>query len=227
MEIVFLSERGEALLQRETIRQTGGTQDRGPILAPDGRRWFAVYTAPRHEKRVAEHFKLRAIDAFLPLYRAFHRWNNGCKVEVELPLFSGYVFVRADRQERSQVVAVPGVLAIVGSRREPSPLPDAEIEALRSSVDLCKFEPYPCLVMGERARIKAGPMAGTEGVLLRMKNNLRVVLTLDLIMQSVVVEVDACDLEPGPVPPTPGALASQSQLRSDRPRSGRCVRDQA
>jgi transcription antitermination factor NusG len=135
------------------------------------------------------------------LYRVFHRWNNGCKVQVELPLFSSYVFVRADRQERSRVVAVPGVLAIVGSGREPSPLPDAEIEALRSSIDLCKFEPFPDLVVGERTRIKSGPMAGAEGVLLRKKNNLRVILTLDLIMQSVAVEVDAWDLEPAAQPP--------------------------
>ena len=218
MEEVHLSEKGEALPQSDTIRQTGVTQDRESVLIPDGRKWFAVYTTPRHEKRVAEHFKLRSIDAFLPLYRVFHRWNNGCKVQLELPLFPSYVFVRADRQERSSVVAVPGVLAIVGSGREPSPLPDAEIKALRSSIDLCKFEPYPYLVVGERARIKTGPMAGIEGVLLRMKSNLRVVLTLDLIMQSVAVEVDACDLEPippairhGHLLPTSGQTATWRQ----------------
>jgi transcription antitermination factor NusG len=194
-----LSERGEALPQK-AIRPTAVTQDSETVPLRDGRRWFAVYTTPRHEKRVSEHFKVRAIDAFLPLCRVFHRWNNGCKVLVELPLFPSYVFVRADRQERARVVGVPGVLAIVGSGREPSPLPDCEIEALRSSIDLCKFEPYPYLVVGERARIKAGPMAGIEGVLVRKKNNLRVVLTLDLIMQSVAVEVDACDLEPIPPP---------------------------
>ena len=98
-------------------------------------------------------------------------------------------------------MAVPGVLAIVGSGRGPSPLPDREIESLRSSVDVCNFEPYPDLVVGERARIKSGPMAGSEGVLLLKKNHLRVILTLDLIMQSVAVEVDGCDLEPAAQPP--------------------------
>ena len=158
-------------------------------------RWFAVYTSPRHEKAVARHFEFRAIESFLPLYTEMHRWKNGCRVKVEQPLFPGYVFARVGRGGTTQVLSVPGVLLIVGSGREPLALPDFEIEALRSGLHLRRFEPHPYLVVGERVRIKSGSLAGMVGILARKKNNLRVVLTLELIMRSVAVEVDADELE--------------------------------
>jgi transcription antitermination factor NusG len=178
--------------------------DQGAVMAPSGAlagpavqfpKWFAVYTTPRHEKAVAKHFEFRRIESFLPLYMEEHRWRNGCKVNVEQPLFPGYIFARIGRAGSTQVLSVPGVVLIVGSRREPTALPDFEIEALRSGLHLRKFEPHPYLVVGEKARIKSGSLAGMVGVLARKKNNLRVVLTLELIMRSVAVEVDADELE--------------------------------
>ncbi len=158
-------------------------------------KWFAVYTTPRHEKAVARHFEFREIESFLPLYREMHRWRNGSRVNVEQPLFPGYIFARIGRRNSTQVLSVPGVLLIVGSGRQPQALPDFEVEALRSGLHLRKFEPHPYLVVGEKARIKSGSLAGMVGVLARKKNNLRVVLTLELIMRSVAVEVDADELE--------------------------------
>ncbi len=158
-------------------------------------KWFAVYTSPRHEKVVARHFEFRAIESFLPLYRESHRWKNGCRVNVEQPLFPGYVFARIGRDGMTRTLSVPGVVLVVGSGRQPQALPDFEIETLRSGLRLRKFEPHPYLVVGDRARIKSGSLAGMVGVLARRKNHLRVVLTLELIMRSVAVEVDADELE--------------------------------
>ncbi len=158
--------------------------------------WLAVYTAARHEKTVADHFAVRQIESFLPLYRTVRRWKNGCNMQLELPLFPSYIFVRIDTRERVRVLEVPGVLWIVSAGDKPLPLPETEIETLRSGVHLSKCEPHPYLVVGDRVRITTGALAGMEGVLLRKKGILRVVLTLDLIMQSVAVEVDAVDIEP-------------------------------
>jgi len=91
---------------------------------------------------------------------------------------------------------VPGVLNLVGLGREPTPLPDEEIECLRVGLSSRKFEPHPYLVAGARVRIAAGPFAGMEGVVQRRKGCLRVVLTVAFIAQSVAVEVDAEELEP-------------------------------
>ena len=159
-------------------------------------RWFAVYTIPRHEKRLAEHFDVRQLEYFLPLYRTLRRWKDGSRITLELPLFPNYIFVRISRRERVRVLEVPGVLSIVGCGREPVAVPDGEIEALRQGIDTMKIEPHRYLVVGERVRIHAGPLAGMEGVLIRKKNCFRVVLTLSMIMQSIAVELDIEDLEP-------------------------------
>ena len=159
-------------------------------------RWFAVYTTPRHEKHVSEILAERQIETFLPLYRANRQWKKSSPVVLDLPLFPTYVFVRIARQARGVVLGTPGVLSIVGSSKESWPLPDFEIDALRSGLLERKIEPHPYLVVGERVRIVAGVMAGVEGVLVRKKNDLRVVLSLDTIMRSVAVEVNADDIEP-------------------------------
>src|SRR5271157_177778 len=158
--------------------------------------WFAAYTNSHHEKRVALRFGERQIEFFLPLYSTRHRWRNRCDMNLELPLFPNYVFVRIESRERVRVLEVPGVVSLVGFGRILAPLPDFEIEALRSGLGQRKIEPHPYLVIGERVRIKAGPMMGMEGVLVRKKNHFRVVLALDAILQCVAVEVDADDLEP-------------------------------
>ena len=119
---------------------------------------------------------------------------------LDLPLFPAYVFVRIAPRSRSTVLALPGVLSIVGSSKEPWPLPDVEVEALRRGAQTCKLQPHPYLKVGEKVRIKAGMLAGVDGILVRRKNEFRVVLSLDAIMQSAAVEVDADDLESTAVP---------------------------
>ena len=164
-----------------------------PQLTP---RWFAAYTSPRHEKRVGQHLAQRGVEHYLPLYRSQRKWSDGSKVTLDLPLFPGYIFVSIKRRERVRVLEVPGVLTIVGGTGgEPAPLPEAEIEALRSGLHLRHAEPHPLLTVGQHARIRSGAFAGMEGVVVRVKNSLRVVLTMDLIMRSMAVEVDGRELE--------------------------------
>jgi transcription antitermination factor NusG len=138
---------------------------------------------------------VHSIEHFLPLTKNRRRWKNGCNMLVEEPLFPGYLFVRMDRSERAQVLSLPGVHSIVGVGREPVALPQFEIEALRKSVDFLNIEPHSYLNVGERATILRGPLTGITGIITRKKNGLRFVLSLDLIMKSVAVEVDAADLE--------------------------------
>lgn len=124
------------------------------------------------------------------------RWRNGCKAQLELPLFPGYLFVNIARREKLRVLDTPGVLSFVGPRGEPAQLPDVEIDTLRSGLHLQKFEPHCGLAIGQRVRIHAGPLQGLEGVLLRNAKSLRVVITVQLIQQGVAVELDADAIEP-------------------------------
>jgi transcription antitermination factor NusG len=159
------------------------------------RRWFAVYTTCRHEKRVARHLEQRQIEHFLPMYRTQHRWKDGSRVMVDLPLFPGYVFVRTDLHNRVGVLAVPGVVSMIGTASRPAPLPDFEVEALRAGLDPTRAEPHPLLTVGQRVRIKTGALAGIEGIVVRKKSAFRVVLTLSLLMQSIAIEVEGDDVE--------------------------------
>ncbi len=161
--------------------------------------WFAVYTASRHEKRVAQHLGQRGIEHFLPTYRSRRKWKDGSRVTLDLPLFSGYLFVHIRRNERGRVLEVPGALALVmGTGGEPAALPDGTIQAMQSGLMECLAEPHPVLTSGQRARICSGAFAGLQGIVVRQKSLCRVVLTLENIMRSFSVELGAEDLEPLP-----------------------------
>ncbi len=167
--------------------------------APPPSRWFALYTASRHEKRVAQHLGQRAVEFYLPLYKAERRWADGSRVTLDLPLFPGYLFVQMRRGERGRVLSVPGVLSVVGGTGgEPAWLPEETIAALRAGVETLRAQPHPLLTAGQRVRIRSGALAGFEGIVARCKAGLRVVLTVEQIRQSYAVEVAQDDLEPLP-----------------------------
>lgn len=197
-ENLYPSEDGEALqrIAPGSFQTECASIASGAAKASYSARWFAVYTTCRHEKRVAQHFNQRDIEYYLPLYRVERRWRDGSRVTLDLPLFPNYIFVHIDRSERVRVLNVPGALTVVGGTgREPLPLPDAAVEALRFGLEQRRVEPHPLLTAGQQVRIRSGAFAGMEGVVLRKKSGLRVVITLQQIMQSVAVEVDEDDLE--------------------------------
>ena len=158
--------------------------------------WYAGYTSARHEKKVAQQLQQRGIEHFLPLYETVRRWNNG-RHRVQLPLFPGYVFVRIALQERLRVLQVPCFVRLVGFSGLPFPLPEIEIDAMREALIAgVVAEPYPYLTTGSRVEILSGPLQGVRGILLRRQGKCRVVLSIDLIMRSVVVEVEASNIVP-------------------------------
>ena len=158
--------------------------------------WYAAYTLANHEKRVAEQFGKKEIEHFLPLYEVVRRWKDR-RVRLQVPLFPGYVFVHLPLVERLRVLQVPGVARLVGFGDRPVALPEEEMESLKKGLNGdVKMEPHPYLSEGRRVRILRGPLTGMEGILLRKKANLRLVLSIDLIMRSIVVDVDAADVRP-------------------------------
>lgn len=158
--------------------------------------WFAVQTRHRHEKRVAERLQLSDVESFLPVHCAMHRWNNGQRVKVKSPLFPCYLFARIRSAQRLDVVRDPGVISLAASNASPTPIPDDEIAQLRRVADSVMVEPHPYLALGERVRIVAGPLVGMEGVLTRKKQELRVVISVEVIMRSVAIEISEFDIEP-------------------------------
>lgn len=158
--------------------------------------WYALHTLSNHEKKVEQRLQTHGVETFLPLCTVVKRWKNRTTAKVQLPLFSGYTFVRIASSERVRVLEIPGVLSIVGVAGTPAPLLDSEIETLRQGLHLRRVDPHPYLNIGDRARIRSGPLSGLEGIVVRKDDRLRIVITLDQIMRSVAVHVDADELEP-------------------------------
>jgi transcription elongation factor/antiterminator RfaH len=155
-------------------------------------RWFAVYVRSRHEGRVELHLNNREIECLLPKYTETRRWSDR-KVEIELPLFPGYLFVHLRRSLETmlRVVEVPGVITIVGRGSSPEALEDAEIEVLRkATMNPHAAKPHKFMKAGDKVTVTSGPLKGAEGFLVREKGKSRVVLQIGTIQRSMSVEVD-------------------------------------
>jgi len=93
------------------------------------------------------------------------------------------------------VIDVPGFVRLVGFNSLPHPLPEADINRMKEALNKGVLaEPYPYLTVGTRVEIRNGPMQGMTGILLRRQNKCRVVISVDLIMRSMAVEVEASDV---------------------------------
>ncbi|MGO9589665.1 MAG: UpxY family transcription antiterminator [Candidatus Acidiferrales bacterium] len=157
--------------------------------------WYAIYTKHQHEKSAAKSLSNRGIETFVPVYRGVHRWKDRNK-NLLLPLFPCYVFVRTDLERKTDILRTPGVHWLVGNGGYASEIPPQELEALRAAANgPAHLEPYPFLQTGDRVRVRSGLLAGVEGILIRLRNQYRLVLSVQLLKQSAAVEVDLGSVE--------------------------------
>lgn len=158
--------------------------------------WWAIYTRHQHEKTIGDMLQAKGFEVFLPLYESTRHWKDRRKV-LTLPLFPCYVFVRGGLDRRLQVLTTPGVHMILSHGERVATIPEDEIQAIRRTVEgPFRVEPHPFLKCGERVRVVRGALEGVEGVLIRKKNFYRLVLSVDMLAQSVAVEIDASDVVP-------------------------------
>jgi len=161
--------------------------------------WYAVYTRSRHEQKVYDRLGRKKIEAFLPLMERWSRRKDRRK-RIRLPLFPGYLFVRVemDSYTHLEILKTNSVVRILCNDDQPAPVPDEQIHAVQILIkNGMAVTPYPYLKEGMRVRVVNGPLIGVEGILLKIKpNKYRLVLSLDLLKESVSVEIDASDVEP-------------------------------
>jgi transcription elongation factor/antiterminator RfaH len=158
--------------------------------------WYAVYTKSRHEKTVADKLMEKEVETFLPLIETVRRWKDRRK-RIQVPLFSGYVFVKITLTERLRVLSTPGIVRIVGFTEQPTPIPEEQILAIKKLVaHEIKADPYPYLQIGRKVEVTGGPLQGVQGILVRKKGQCRLVISVDLIQQSVALEINAEDVRP-------------------------------
>jgi transcription antitermination factor NusG len=158
-------------------------------------RWYVLFVRSNQEKRVADRLSGRAIEYFLPCYTSMRRWKDR-RVELKMPLFPGYVFVRLPFLERMKVLTLPNVVSLVGTRNAPSVVSEDEIAFIRKGTEHGSAEPHDCLEAGQRVVITAGAMAGMEGILLRRQNKARLIVVVESISRAFSVEIEADCVRP-------------------------------
>ena len=165
--------------------------------APEKTNWYAVQTRSRHEKKVADEIQDKGISSFLPLITQIHRWSDRRKL-VQVPLFPGYVFVRAQLDPRVfvAVLSIWGALAFVGPQREAMPIPESQIEDIRTLLSTkVSLSPYPFLKLGQRVRVRGGALDGVEGILVT-NGQKRLVISVESIHRSLAMTIEGYDIEP-------------------------------
>jgi transcription antitermination factor NusG len=169
------------------------------------KRWFALRVKPRSEKIVATITRNKGFEEFLPLQQTRHRWSDRFK-SVELPLFPGYLFCRIDPEYRLPILTIPGALHFAGIGKTPVPIDEAEIAAIRTALQSgLPVEPWPYLDLGQRVRLKEGPLAGIEGLLVEVRKQHRLVVSISLLGRSVAVEIESKWVRPLDITKTPVA----------------------
>lgn len=171
-----------------------GTPTPGPPPAA-GEQWFAVWTRSRHEQVVRTQLDEKQVPAFLPTLTKWSRWKDRRK-QIEVPLFPGYVFARFHPERRLGVLKCSGVVSIVSVNGAPVPIPDHEIESIRTLVSsTLPYDPCPTIKTGTMVEVVHGPLKGVIGRLTRKGTQARLVLAVDLIGRGVSVQVDAADVK--------------------------------
>jgi transcription antitermination factor NusG len=158
--------------------------------------WYAIQTRSRHEKMVARQLEDNGIDSFLPVVKKTNRWSDRGKT-VELPLFPGYAFVRsaASADERVRILKIPGVVNFVGAHGQATPIPEGQIEAVKSLVSCdIPFTEHPHLRVGQRVRVQGGSLDGVQGILVAQNGKRNLVISVEPIQRSLSVHIEGYDV---------------------------------
>ena len=174
--------------------------------------WYALYTKHQHEKKASTYLGKTGFEVLLPTYQSASRRKDRNKI-ITLPIFPGYVFVRAGLDRTLDLLKAPGVFWIVGNSNGPIMVPETEIDGLKKIMRSdARVEPHPYLKTGDRVRVRSGSLSGLEGILVRFKNVCRVVLSLELLQKALAVEIDASLVERiGPAMGAGRAVADSQQ----------------
>ncbi len=153
--------------------------------------WYAVRVKSKGEVRASSELSARGLEPFLPTWQVRRRWSDRVKA-LDIPVFPGYLFCRFGPGEHFKVLDAPAVVQILGFGAAPTPVSEAEIEAVQTIVSSrLKITPWPYLRSGQRIRIKQGPLSGLDGIVAKAEDGKsRVVISVTLLQRSVAAEIE-------------------------------------
>ena len=156
--------------------------------------WHIIYTLPRHEKAIAERLGVETVPCYVPLYSEM-RMRRRRRVNLELPLFPCYVFVKMRLESKARLLSTPGVIRLLTASGEAVVFSDEEMDVLQFSLKTLSARPHPLHTCGKRIRLKHGPFAGLEGTILRRNGKRKLIVTLDCIQSSMLLDIDSADAQ--------------------------------
>lgn len=158
--------------------------------------WYAVYTRPRSEKKIASLFERDGIEHFLPLMRRTKIWSDRLK-KVDEPLFPSYIFVKITEKEHISVLQTNGVVCFVVLEGRKVPVPEIQIRAIRKYIQTGEedIENEKDFTVGKKVRVIRGELRGLAGRLSEILGKQRVKVEIEAIGQSVFIKIPLGSLE--------------------------------
>jgi transcription antitermination factor NusG len=170
---------------------TRGSLRGGELAKSESFAWFAL-SIHQYKRERCEHMLAQlGYEHFSPCTETVREWSDRRKRALD-PLFPGYIFCRFNPEQRVALLKIPGIRGIVGSGKQLREVDAAEIEAIRVAVaSRLPMDPFPALMPGQRVKVTDGPLCGLEGVLVRVKTQSRLLLSVSMLNRCVSIEVEA------------------------------------
>jgi len=152
-------------------------------------KWIAVYTKSRHEKVVIQELEKKNIEAYCPIIKKRRQWSDR-KRWVEFPLFRSYVFAKIELKNSLFILQTMGVHHIVKFQGNISIIPNEIIQNIKSMIDRgFTVEQVEYFVKGDEVKVVDGPLKGMEGIVVKIKNENKLVLKVAAIQQAIAVQI--------------------------------------
>jgi transcription antitermination factor NusG len=158
------------------------------------RRWYALYTKPRWEKKVHQLLEQKGIESYCPLNKVKRKWSDRIKL-IEEPLFKSYVFVHLTEEERATVRMTSGVMNFVYWLGKPAIIRDREIAQIKRFLNEHQFIELQHLQLKEfdKVRIETGVFMNREATVTKVLKK-KVVLTIESLGYQLIALTDTSQL---------------------------------
>ncbi|MBN1789432.1 MAG: UpxY family transcription antiterminator [Bacteroidales bacterium] len=160
-------------------------------------KWYAIYTRPHHEKKIAEKLAQEHIEAYLPLRTTLRQWSDR-KKKVSEPLFSCYLFVKISTRDYFKVLNTPGVVRYITFEGKAVPIPDSQIQLIKNLLEFELETPDDTVKLrsGDTVEVIAGPLIGIRGEMIELSGKKRIVIRIKEIDKSILVNISLSILKP-------------------------------
>ncbi len=161
------------------------------------KKWYAIYTKPRWEKKVAAGLDEKGIENYLPLIKTLKIWSDR-KKWVQEPLFRSYIFVHVSEKDYIPALQTPGTVKYVSFEKKAVSIPPLQIEAVKTFIESGEdlLANIPEMKPGDRVLVTRGPLNGLEGNLVEFQQKHRVRIMIDGIRQSLHLNLPLSHLKP-------------------------------